>query len=73
MWRSHLDRRTTFGEWRKRSAADADLAPGRFRKGRRARGCPRYCIYCRLRKLEQPRRELLADMALREWTAEAFE
>jgi hypothetical protein len=70
MRRAYLDRQVTLGEWRKRRPRDTDLAPGYFRKGRRGRGCPRYCVYCRLRKSLPTQQELRADLAFSEWLAE---
>jgi len=67
MQRAYLDRQTTLGEWRKRHPLDADLAPGYFRKGRRARGCPRHCIHCRLLKSLPTQQELRADLEFKEW------
>ena len=71
MRRDPFDRQITHAEWRHRHPLDADLSPGYFRKGRRAHGCPRRCVYCRLRKSEPTRQQRIADLSLWEWEAEA--
>jgi hypothetical protein len=50
MRRASLERQRTLREWRKRLLVDETLEPGRFRKGRSARGCPKRCVHCRIRK-----------------------
>ncbi len=71
MRRAHEERRTTHGQWRNRHPLDSQLAPGYFRKGRRARGCPRYCVHCRLLKFVPTRQELRAGLAFSEWMIDA--
>lgn len=70
MRRAEFERQATLGEWRKRPPLDAVLAPGYFRKGRRARGCPRYCIHCRSLKSLPSQQELRAELEFREWVVE---
>lgn len=70
MRQAYLDRPTTIGEWGERHPLDADLAPGYFRKGRRARGCPRFCVHCRLLKSLRTQQQLRADLAFSEWGVE---
>jgi len=70
MRRAHIDRVITFNEWRNRHTQDIDLAPGYFRKGRRARGCPRFCIHCRTLKLLPTPQQLRAEVTWNEWRAE---
>ena len=72
MRRAHLDRRITLGEWRDRHPLDADLSPGFFRKGRRAHGCPRFCVHCRMLKSQPTRQQLIADLSSREWEVEGI-
>jgi hypothetical protein len=72
MRRAYLDLRVTLGEWRERHPLDADLPPSYFRKGRRVRGCPRFCVHCRRLRSLPTRQQLRADLSMREWQAEAF-
>ena len=72
MRRAFLDRSITLVEWRDRHPLDVDLSPGYFRKGRRARGCPRSCAHCRALKSRPARQQARADLAWSERRAEAF-
>ncbi len=46
MKRAWLERHRTKGKWRGRHPLDDALELGYYRKGRRARGCPRFCSHC---------------------------
>jgi hypothetical protein len=70
MRRAYLDRWIALREWRARHLLDGDLFPGHFRKGHRARGCPRYCVHCRMLKSRPSRQQLRADLATTEWATE---
>lgn len=50
MRRASNERQWTIREWRNRLPSDESLEPGRFRKGRTARGCPHRCVHCRVQK-----------------------
>lgn len=65
--RAFVERRRTVGEWRRRLPQDFDLAPGRFRKGRQARGCPGRCPHCRGIKLRPKIQTRRAELAFEEW------
>jgi hypothetical protein len=67
MRRASLDRQRTIREWRSRLEMDDALEPGRFRKGRTARGCPRRCTHCRAKKLEPTLQTVRSDLSFREW------
>jgi radical SAM superfamily enzyme YgiQ (UPF0313 family) len=70
MQRAALERQRTLNEWRRRLKIDADLPPGRFRKGRTARGCPHRCAHCAALREKPSRRYQLAQIAWREQLVE---
>ncbi len=69
MRRASLERSRTMREWQARSDLDFSLEAGHYRKGRRASGCPRVCVYCRTKKLTPSRQELRAQIAFDESVA----
>lgn len=67
MRRASIERPRTIREWRNRSPSDESLEPGRFRKGRTARGCPHRCVHCRVRKQLPTIQEKRALLNFTEW------
>jgi len=67
MRRAYLERRRTLGEWRERLPVDEDLQPGRFRKGRTARGCPHRCTHCRDKKRLPSVQRKRVELNFAEW------
>ncbi len=66
MRRASIERLRTVHEWQHRSEMDVSLEPGRFRKGRRAGACARYCMHCRGIKSIPTRQEIIAEFKLAE-------
>ena len=67
MRRASQDRRRTLREWKARLPVDDALEPGRFRKGRTARGCSRRCAHCAAKKSRPTLQQERAGLALEEW------
>ncbi len=67
MRRASFERQWALRQWKQRLELDEHREVGRFRKGRRPRGCPRVCVYCRTRKEMPDRQEIAAELALAEW------
>ena len=72
MRRASLERQRTLREWRNRLRADETLEPGRFRKGRTARGCPHRCVHCRVRKEFPTIQEQRGLLNFAEWVQAAY-
>ena len=70
MRRAAIERSQTIREWKARHWHDEQLEPGRYRKGHTAKGCHRWCSFCRAKKLKPTRKLLRSDVALREWLRE---
>ena len=67
MRRATIERQRTLREWRNRLPSDESLEPGRFRKGRTARGCPHRCVYCRVKKQVPTLQEKRTLLNLADW------
>jgi hypothetical protein len=70
MKRAAIERPRTVCEWKVRQFEDEFFEPGYFRKGRTARGCPRWCYHCRAKKRKPPRKLVEADWTFHEWLEE---
>jgi hypothetical protein len=70
MRRAASERPKTVREWKARQWFDELREAGRYRKGRRALGCHRWCSSCRDKKLKPTRKLLLRDVAVNEWLEE---
>ena len=66
MRRASIERQRTVREWRNRLEMDATLEPGRFRKGRTARGCPHFCGHCKAQKAAPTLHEIRSRISLAE-------